>query len=195
MQVGALYHHENLDGSGYPIGLTKKDIPYYAQIIHIADVFDAIVTKRQYTTHINISETLKLLLKDADPTRQSLALDALNTQSKYGKINGKILRYLFKVVIDDTYYEISCIMEYVDYLKEQIKRLNKILKFEEKSLNAKKDKDKEYYREYMQLLFDRGESFENYKQVLSEYETALKSREQVIDRLYKEISIIKHLKG
>ena len=194
MLLGALYHHENLDGSGYPAGLTKKDIPYSAQIIHIADVFDAIVSKRHYTTHINISETLKILLKDAEPSRQSLALDTLHTASKYGKINSKILKVLFKVVIDDTNYEISCIMEYVDFLKEQIKRLNKISKYEEKSLNAKKEKDKEYYREYMKLLFDKGESYENYKQVLSEYEQAMQNKEQIIKRLFQEIDIIKKLR-
>lgn len=194
MQVGPIYHHENLDGSGYPAGLTKKDIPYYAQVIHIADVFDAIVGKRQYKTHINISETLKLLLKDTEPSRKSIALDALNTQSKYGKINGKILRKLFKVVIDDTNYEISCTMEYVNHLKEQIKRLKEIEKHEERLNNAKKEKDKEYHREYMRLLFQPGESPENYKQVKVEYEKALEERQKVVDRLYQEIDIIKKLK-
>ena len=61
---GALYHHEALNGTGYPNGLTKKDIPYVAQIIRVADEYDAIVTKRQYTTHVNISETLRDLIKD-----------------------------------------------------------------------------------------------------------------------------------
>ena len=57
--LGPLDHHEALNGTGYPNGITKKDIPFYAQIIRVADEYDAIVTKRQYTTHINISETLK----------------------------------------------------------------------------------------------------------------------------------------
>lgn len=35
---GALYHHEALDGSGYPNGVTKKDIPIEGQIIRVADV-------------------------------------------------------------------------------------------------------------------------------------------------------------
>ena len=194
MQVGALYHHENLDGSGYPAGLTKKDIPYYAQIIHIADVFDAIVEKRQYKTHINISETLKLLLKDVEPSRKSIALDTLNTQSKYGKINGKVLKVLFKVVIDDTNYEISCTMEYVNHLRDQIKRLKEIEKHNMKVDNAKKEKEKIYHRQYMEMLFAPGESFENYKQVKIEYEKALEEREKVVDRLYREIQIIKKLK-
>ena len=40
--AGAYYHHEALNGSGYPQGLTRKDIPYEAQIIRVADEFEAI---------------------------------------------------------------------------------------------------------------------------------------------------------
>lgn len=180
---------------GYPNGLTKKDIPYFAQIIHIADVFDAIVTKRQYTTHVNISETLRILIKDSQPTRQTVALDLLNSYSKLGKINPKILRVLFKVVIDDTLYEISCTSQYVDYLKDQIKRLGKIKKYYEKMQNAKKQTEKDYYRDYMKLLFEPGENYENYTQVEKEYEHALDIKEELIDKLYKEIDIIKNLKA
>lgn len=193
MLVGPLYHHECLNGTGYPNGLTKKDIPYYAQIIHIADVFDAIVAKRQYKTHINISETLKLLIKDAEPSIQSVALDALATDSRYGKINPRVLNVLFKVVIDDTLYEISCTMEYVNYLKGQLKRLHKIKRYGEKAENSKKDKDKDYYRECMEILFEQGENFENYLDVIDEYNKALKNRTDVIEKLYREITIIKKL--
>ena len=175
--------------------MTKKDIPYYAQIIHIADVFDAIVTKRQYTTHVNISETLKLLIKDAQPSRETVALDLLNSYSKLGKINPKILRVLFKVVIEDTLYEISGVMNYVDYIKEQIKRLNKIKKYDEKMQNAKNQKGKDYYKEYMRLLFDVGESYENYKQVLNDYKKTLDEKEDLIRQLRVEIDIIKALKA
>ncbi len=44
----ALMHHERLDGSGYPLGHKKKDIPFECQIISVADVFDAICTDRVY---------------------------------------------------------------------------------------------------------------------------------------------------
>ena len=190
---GALYHHECLDGSGYPNGITKDEIPAYAQIIHIADVYDALVTKRQYTTHIDISETLKLLLKDTEPSVQSLALDALSTQSKYGKINMKFLKVLFKVVIDDILYEISCTQQYLKYLEEQIKRLNKVEKYINKSNTTVKENDKEYFLECAKLLFTQGENLENYKQIILEYEEALKNRKNIIDRLYNEIDIIKKL--
>ena len=193
---GPLYHHEALNGSGYPQGLTKKDITYVAQIIRVADEYDAIVTKRQYTTHVNISETLKELIKDAQPAEylKTVALDALKENYKVGKINAKALKSLFNVVIDDTLYEISCVMDYIDFLHEQIERLEKIEKYDIKSQKAKKQKDKDYYREGMKVLFNQGENFENYKNVLDEYRQAVVTRQDVKERLYNEIKIIKKLR-
>lgn len=193
---GALYHHESLNGSGYPQGLTKKDIPYVAQIIRVADEYDAIVTKRQYKTHVNISETLRDLIKDAQPSdyMKTVALDVVRENYKVGKINAKALKALFKVVIDDTLYEISCVMDYINYLNDQIKRLEKIEKYDLKSQKAKKDKEVDYYREGMRMLFETGEDFDNYKQILDEYRMAVVTREDVKDKLYKEIGIIKKLR-
>ncbi len=48
IHLGALYHHEKLDGSGYPDGLSGDEIPLAVQIITIADIFDAISTDRVY---------------------------------------------------------------------------------------------------------------------------------------------------
>lgn len=193
---GALYHHEALNGTGYPNGLTKKDIPYVGQIIRVADEYDAIVTKRQYTTHINISETLKDLIKDAQPIdyMKTVALDSLKEKYKVGKINAKALKALFKVVIDDTLYEISCVMEYIDYLDEQINRLEKIERYDLKSQKAKKVKDKEYYKEGMKMLFAHGENFENYRKILDEYRQAIIIRQDIKEKLYDEVKIIKKLK-
>lgn len=191
---GALYHHEALNGSGYPQAIGKKDIPYVAQIIRVADEYDAIVTKRHYTTHVNISETLKDLIKDTMPDIRTVALDMLADEYKVGKINPTILRALFKVVIDDTLYEISGVMDYISYLKEQIKRLKTIQKYDEKMQKCKKEKDIDYYKEGMRLLFARGEDYENYEKVLVDYEQAIISREELKDRLYEEIKIIKKLK-
>lgn len=41
-------HHENEDGSGYPNGLTSEEIPLIAKILHVADVYDALVSNRPY---------------------------------------------------------------------------------------------------------------------------------------------------
>jgi HD-GYP domain-containing protein (c-di-GMP phosphodiesterase class II) len=44
----ALYHHEAVNGKGYPHGLSKEDIPLEARIVAVADVFDALTSKRSY---------------------------------------------------------------------------------------------------------------------------------------------------
>ena len=43
-----LSHHEKLDGSGYPNGLTSEEIPYISKIISVCDAYDAMVNKRYY---------------------------------------------------------------------------------------------------------------------------------------------------
>lgn len=192
----ALYHHEALNGTGYPNGVTKKDIPYIAQIVRVADEYDAITAKRQYKTHIDISETLKILIKEAQPEEhiKLVALDHLNTDRKLGKINARILKILFKVVIDDIIYEIACIDDYIDYLKSEIKRLETVNKYYEKMMNAKKDKDKNYYLEGIKLMLAQDETLENFQSVLNEYKHALSVKESNINKLNNEIKIIKKLK-
>lgn len=192
--IFALCHHEALDGSGYPNGIKKKDIPYEAQIVRIADEYDAMVTKRRYKTHVNISETLKDLLKDINPDPKFVALDQLNSKEKLGKINKTILKRLFTVVIDDTLYEITCIMDYVEHLKQEIKRLEIINNYGKKANNSKSQKTKDYYEDGMKILFKDGENFDNYSQVLEDYKVALQTRQNVIKKLYDEIKIIKKLK-
>ncbi len=189
--IVALDHHEALNGSGYPNGITK--IPMEAQIVRVADEYDAIVTKRRYTTHVNISETLKDLIKDAQPDPKFVALDYLSQNSKVGKINKRVLKTLFKVVIDDILYEISCLYEYLDYLKENIKRLELICKYADKMEEAKTDKKKSYYKEGMRMLFQIDENFDNYKQVYEDYKNALQIRTDRVQKLRNEISIIKKL--
>ncbi|WP_368562295.1 two-component system response regulator [Pseudoxanthomonas sp. UTMC 1351] len=44
----SLYHHERWDGGGYPNGLAREDIPESARIVAVADVFDALTTRRPY---------------------------------------------------------------------------------------------------------------------------------------------------
>lgn len=44
----AYYHHERWDGTGYPFGLQKTAIPFYARIISIADAFEVMISRRTY---------------------------------------------------------------------------------------------------------------------------------------------------
>ncbi len=194
--AGTLYHHEALNGTGYPQGLTKKDIPYEGQIIRVADEYDAIVSKRQYKTHIGISDTLKILIENAHPsqTKSSEALTKVVDNAQMGKNNPAIVRVLIKVVLDDIYYEIACSQDYVDYLEDNLKRFQKIEKYHNKMLQAKTEDKKNYYLEYMKLYFQDNENFDNYLTIYQDYKSAYELRKQKIDTLYNEIKIIKKLK-
>jgi len=176
--TGALNHHEALNGTGYPNGITKKDIPYEAQIIRVADEYDAIVSKRQYKSHIGISDTLKILIENATN----------------GKNNPKIVKKLLKVVIEDTEYEIFLTQSYIDELKSEIERLEQINKYKIAMDKAKKDKDKNYYFEGIKQLLKTDETIDNYTTLYKEYKEAYNKRKSVIENLYNEIKIIKKLK-
>lgn len=192
--AGALYHHEALNGSGYPQGLTKKEIPYEGQIIRVADEYDAIVSKRQYKSHVGISDTLKILIENTKPTKEIEKSGISSKNTRLGKNNPIIVKTLFKVVIDDIEYEISSILSYVEELQNELKRFEQIEKYREKMENAKKEKDKNYYYEGIKMLLKNNETLENYTSIYEEYKNAFKTRKAIIDNLYKEIKIIKKLK-
>jgi len=59
----AEYHHENIDGSGYPFGLKGDRIPLEARIIAVADVFDALTSRRPYKRAWSNEETYTELRK------------------------------------------------------------------------------------------------------------------------------------
>jgi putative nucleotidyltransferase with HDIG domain len=58
---GILYHHERWDGSGYPSGLKKHDIPLFARIIAVADVFDSLTSDRPYGKRCSREDALLFL--------------------------------------------------------------------------------------------------------------------------------------
>lgn len=180
----ALNHHEKLDGTGYPNKLTSKEIPFEAQIVSVADVFDALVSKRQYKSHIDISEALKMIIEDTKPSNDS----------KVGKLNKFVVKKLLKVVLDDIYLEISYTQDYVEELKKELSRFQQIEKYKEKMMESTKEKDKNYYLEGINILLKRDETLENYENIYKEYENAYIMRKGMIDKLYDEIKIIKKLR-
>ena len=189
-----LYHHECLDGSGYPNAVSKKSIPLASQIIYVANVYDSLVTKRKYTSHFNISSTLQDLINESTPTSNVIAFEQLTSKYKR-KVNKKVLNALFKVVIDDTQYEIYSTKEYVNSLKDEVSRLRVIEGYDIARNKNKSPKTKQFYENGMKALFKRNENIGNYKDVLSDYINAIQTKTELIHNLYKEIKILKRLKA
>jgi len=59
------HHHERLDGTGYPDGLSGDAIPLFAQIIAIVDVFDALTTERPYKAAVTADAACEELIAEA----------------------------------------------------------------------------------------------------------------------------------
>lgn len=90
----ALEHHEKYDGSGYPKGLKGEEIHLYARIVAIADVFDALFSKRCYKEAMSLEKVLSIIKNDSgkhfDP---GLAEIFLNNVDKFLEIREKYKHY------------------------------------------------------------------------------------------------------
>ncbi|MEI6259326.1 MAG: HD domain-containing phosphohydrolase, partial [Deltaproteobacteria bacterium] len=60
-EVIALTHHERWDGSGYPRGLKGTQIPLVGRITAIADVFDALTTRRPYKEPFSVEKSFAII--------------------------------------------------------------------------------------------------------------------------------------
>jgi putative nucleotidyltransferase with HDIG domain len=58
-------HHERIDGSGYPEGLKKDEIPFLSRIIAVADAFDAMMSDRHYRSKLNFMDARAQLVLGA----------------------------------------------------------------------------------------------------------------------------------
>jgi putative two-component system response regulator len=63
LQRSVLAHHERWNGSGYPRGLKGRQIPLAARIVAIADTFDAITHRRQYSDGRSVEDARQILLE------------------------------------------------------------------------------------------------------------------------------------
>lgn len=81
-RIIALQHHEKVDGTGYPRGLSGDEIHIYARIVSIADVFDALSSERVYKQAFSIDKTVEILLEGSgthfDPKLVSLFVEHLD---------------------------------------------------------------------------------------------------------------------
>lgn len=83
----AYYHHERWDGSGYPIGLSGEQIPLEARIMAVADVYDALVSRRCYKERFAFSEADDIILSSMgtqfDPQMKKYFMNCSDLLKKY----------------------------------------------------------------------------------------------------------------
>ncbi len=71
------YHHERSDGKGYPDGLMEEEIPVWAQVVSLADVYDALVSPRVYKTPYEIPEAFRMIFEGECGTFSDKLLECL----------------------------------------------------------------------------------------------------------------------
>jgi len=90
-----LFHHERIDGSGYPFGLKGDEIPLSARIVSIADCFDAITTDRPYQRRKSCKAAIALLNEGAGA---SFAPDLVPLFIDEIRINGMVRHTRFEAL-------------------------------------------------------------------------------------------------
>ncbi|MBU5482070.1 diguanylate cyclase [Blautia sp. MSJ-19] len=71
------WHHERYDGKGYPDGLKGDDIPISAQVVSLADVYDALVSERVYKKAYSHEKAIEMILNGECGTFNPVLLDCL----------------------------------------------------------------------------------------------------------------------
>lgn len=72
-----LYHHERYDGTGYPFGLKGDEIPIYAQVVAIADVYDALTSARCYKPPYSHSQAIRMIYNGECGVFNNMLLECL----------------------------------------------------------------------------------------------------------------------
>ncbi len=86
----AFYHHEKWDGTGYPSGLKGEKIPLSARIIALADVYDAITTKRVYKEAMSHEEAKRIIIETKGKHFDPVIVKAfLSLEDSFCKISEK----------------------------------------------------------------------------------------------------------
>lgn len=78
-QSVALRHHEKWDGTGYPDGLEGEAIPYFARVVALADVFDALLSPRPYKRPWSLEDTLAFIRGQRGKHFEPAVVDAFFT--------------------------------------------------------------------------------------------------------------------
>lgn len=115
----ALYHHEKWDGTGYPNGVSGKQIPLCARIMAGADVLDALISLRTYKQPMPIEKAMRIFDESRGTQFEPCVADAvISLQDKIAEIDAE-----FKRKEREAFYrEVEEKHQYNEILKEQIRQ-------------------------------------------------------------------------
>lgn len=117
------YHHERIDGTGYPDGLQGEQIPYMARILSVADTFDAMTTQRSYNRRKTLKEALAELRKVSIVTLNQL---------------GKVTQQLDPILVESL---IEGLLKNEEFMAKFVKQDTEILQSrQQETFSAEKEK-------------------------------------------------------
>jgi HD-GYP domain-containing protein (c-di-GMP phosphodiesterase class II) len=86
MLPGIRWHHEALNGKGYPDGIKGDELPLMSRIIAVADTFDAVTTDRPYQAGSDFPKALEILRKHAGTRYDPIVVDAMHSAQTKGAL-------------------------------------------------------------------------------------------------------------
>ncbi len=117
--LAAKYHHERLDGRGYPEGLSDREIPYIAKIVNLADSFDAMTTDRPYKRRRPVNEVIEDLQRNSGKQFAPEIVTAFS-QALLNELTGKRKRKVFHRMLGKEYLQSEPIIPQIKSLLNEI---------------------------------------------------------------------------
>jgi len=102
--LAAKYHHERLDGRGYPDGLYDREIPYIAKVVNLADSFDAMTTDRPYKRRRPAGEVFEDLQRNSGKQFAPEIVSAL-FRGMLREVSGEVADKKFRRLLGREYME------------------------------------------------------------------------------------------
>lgn len=126
-----LYHHEKFCGGGYPSGLKGNEIPLYARVLSVIDVFDALVTERPYHKAYSVADTLEVMY------------------TMYAQFDAEVFQAFLKSLI---VYPIGSVITLSNGIQAQVIKTNKGYPLRPVVKNIKTGEELDLSRDYLSLL-------------------------------------------
>lgn len=126
-----LYHHEKFCGGGYPSGLKGNEIPLYARVLSVIDVFDALVTERPYHKAYSVADTLEIMY------------------TMYSQFDAEVFQAFLKSLI---VYPIGSVITLSNGVQAQVIKTNKGYPLRPVVKDIKTGEELDLSRDYLSLL-------------------------------------------
>ncbi|MCL2398596.1 MAG: HD-GYP domain-containing protein [Defluviitaleaceae bacterium] len=113
--TGVMYHHEKVNGKGYPKGLTGNEIPLFSRIISVADVYDAITSYRPYRKPMTPSDARELIMGEVG---NSFEYDIVKAFTK------KLVLYPLNTIVELSNHTMGVVIENENQMRPVVKLEN-----------------------------------------------------------------------